>query len=106
MMAALAAAATLALVAALARQASNAAGKKPAAPGKTTMDIQMLSFNDFHGNLEPPTGSSGTLVTGYTENAAGTAPCDDRARRRGRLPGHQAAQPAGRARELDHRRGR
>jgi len=37
------------------------------------MDIQMLSFNDFHGNLEPPTGSSGILTTGYTENAAGTA---------------------------------
>jgi len=66
MMAALAAAATLALVAALPAQASNAAGKKPA-PGKTQMDIQMLSFNDFHGNLEPPTGSSGRLVTGYTE---------------------------------------
>jgi 5'-nucleotidase len=72
-MAAVAAAATLALVAALPAQASNAAGKKPAAPGKTTMDIQMLSFNDFHGNLEPPTGSSGILTTGYTENAAGTA---------------------------------
>ena len=73
LMAAVAAAATLALVAALPAQASNAAGKKPAAPGKTTMDIQMLSFNDFHGNLEPPTGSSGILTTGYTENAAGTA---------------------------------
>jgi 5'-nucleotidase len=65
--AAVAAAATLALVAALPAQASNAAGHKPAAPGKTTMDIQMLSFNDFHGNLEPPTGSSGRLITGYTE---------------------------------------
>ena len=75
MMAALAAAATLALVAALPAQASNAAGKKPAAPGKTTMDIQILSFNDFHGNLEPPTGSCGALITGYTEparDAAGT----------------------------------
>jgi 5'-nucleotidase len=71
-MAALAAAATLALVAALPAQASNAAGKKPAA-GQTQMDIQMLSVNDFHGNLEPPTGSSGSLITGYTENAAGTA---------------------------------
>ena len=33
---------------------------------RPTMDIQLLSFNDFHGNLEPPTGSSGRLVTGHT----------------------------------------
>lgn len=26
-----------------------------------TVDVQMLSFNDFHGNLEPPQGSSGTV---------------------------------------------
>jgi 5'-nucleotidase len=30
-----------------------------------TMDIQILSFNDFHGNLEPPSGSSGRLVTDH-----------------------------------------
>ena len=36
--------------------------KRPTAP---TMDIQILSFNDFHGNLEPPTGSSGRLVTDH-----------------------------------------
>ncbi|HET8600623.1 MAG TPA: bifunctional metallophosphatase/5'-nucleotidase [Segeticoccus sp.] len=30
-----------------------------------TMDIQILSFNDFHGNLEPPTGSSGRIVAGH-----------------------------------------
>jgi 2',3'-cyclic-nucleotide 2'-phosphodiesterase (5'-nucleotidase family) len=29
------------------------------------MPIQLLSFNDFHGNLEPPTGSSGTNVVGH-----------------------------------------
>ena len=34
------------------------------APGKTQLKIQILSFNDFHGNLEPPSGSSGTLQTG------------------------------------------
>jgi 5'-nucleotidase len=28
------------------------------------LDIQLLSFNDFHGNLEPPSGSSGSIVTG------------------------------------------
>ncbi|MCT2592817.1 bifunctional metallophosphatase/5'-nucleotidase [Streptomyces sp. N2-109] len=26
-----------------------------------TVDVQMLSFNDFHGNLEPPQGSSGRV---------------------------------------------
>lgn len=30
-------------------------------PNGPTIDIQLLSFNDFHGNLEPPTGSSGRL---------------------------------------------
>lgn len=35
-----------------------------------TTDIQILSFNDFHGNLEPPAGSSGRLTTGYTETQA------------------------------------
>ncbi|MGN6610744.1 MAG: bifunctional metallophosphatase/5'-nucleotidase [Angustibacter sp.] len=29
--------------------------------------IQLLSFNDFHGNLEAPSGSGGRLTTGYTE---------------------------------------
>ena len=36
-------------------------GTSDAANGPT-MDIQILSFNDFHGNLEPPGGSSGRLV--------------------------------------------
>ena len=31
----------------------------------STMKIQILSFNDFHGNLEPPTGSSANIVTGH-----------------------------------------
>ncbi len=34
------------------------------APGKTQFPIQILSFNDFHGNLEPPLGSSGKIQTG------------------------------------------
>lgn len=33
------------------------------APGKTQFPIQILSFNDFHGNLEPPSGSSGRTLT-------------------------------------------
>jgi 5'-nucleotidase len=40
-------------------------------PGKADtqgplLKIQILSFNDFHGNLEPPSGSSGRLQTGAT----------------------------------------
>lgn len=31
-------------------------------PNGPTIDIQLLSFNDFHGNLEPPAGSSGRLT--------------------------------------------
>ncbi|MFW6695214.1 bifunctional metallophosphatase/5'-nucleotidase [Streptomyces sp. MAR4 CNX-425] len=27
-----------------------------------TVDVQLLSFNDFHGNLEPPQGSSGRVT--------------------------------------------
>src|SRR3954447_21323785 len=33
------------------------------------VDLQLLSFNDFHGHLEPPTGTDGTLLT-----SAGTVP--------------------------------
>ncbi|MGW7637375.1 bifunctional metallophosphatase/5'-nucleotidase [Streptomyces decoyicus] len=32
-----------------------------AARAGRTVDVQLLSFNDFHGNLEPPQGSSGTV---------------------------------------------
>ncbi len=45
-----------------------------AAPAKTgTVDVQILAINDFHGNLEPPSGSSGriTLPDGSTVNAGG-----------------------------------
>ncbi|MGP3983448.1 bifunctional metallophosphatase/5'-nucleotidase [Streptomyces sp. KR80] len=32
-------------------------------PGhRGTVDVQLLSFNDFHGNLEPPAGSAGQVV--------------------------------------------
>lgn len=37
-----------------------------------TMDIQLLSFNDFHGNLEPPSGSSGRNVIGHFVDTADT----------------------------------
>lgn len=45
---------------------------KPGKPGKPDKpgryeQVQLLSFNDFHGNLEPPAGSSGSNITGYTD---------------------------------------
>ncbi|MFD3513635.1 bifunctional metallophosphatase/5'-nucleotidase [Streptomyces sp. NPDC058657] len=49
-----------------------AAANGPAGNGKggghgsghgRTVDVQLLSFNDLHGNLEPPTGSSGKVGT-------------------------------------------
>ena len=44
-------------------------GTSEAANGPT-MDIQILSFNDFHGNLEPPTGSSGRVITDHRLDAS------------------------------------
>ncbi len=54
-----------ACVAALAAPALAAPAAGPdtgKAPGKTQFDIQLLSFNDFHGNLEAPSGSSGRIT--------------------------------------------
>ncbi|MEV4249152.1 bifunctional metallophosphatase/5'-nucleotidase [Streptosporangium canum] len=41
----------------------------------TTVPVRLLSLNDFHGNLEPPTGSSGRMVdeNGATVEAGGAA---------------------------------
>ncbi|MFF0309224.1 hypothetical protein ACFYSC_17485 [Streptosporangium sp. NPDC004379] len=40
-----------------------------------TVPVRLLALNDFHGNLEPPTGSSGRMVdeTGATVEAGGAA---------------------------------
>src|SRR5215203_1669660 len=38
---------------------------------KPPVNVQLLAINDFHGNLEPPTGSSGRVQTGV--NADGSA---------------------------------
>ncbi|GAA4715027.1 bifunctional metallophosphatase/5'-nucleotidase [Pedococcus ginsenosidimutans] len=56
------------LVAVAALAASGAAfvgGSSQAAANGPTMDIQLLSFNDFHGNLQAPSGSSGRVVTDH-----------------------------------------
>ena len=52
-----------------------ASGPAEAANGPT-LDIQLLSFNDFHGNLEPPAGSSGRLVTDHAINPITGRPVD------------------------------
>ncbi|TDD24595.1 bifunctional metallophosphatase/5'-nucleotidase [Nonomuraea diastatica] len=40
-----------------------------------TVPVRLLALNDFHGNLEPPTGSSGRMVDehGHTVDAGGAA---------------------------------
>ncbi|MEV7190658.1 bifunctional metallophosphatase/5'-nucleotidase [Streptomyces sp. NPDC093510] len=65
----LAVAAGLATVGALAASLPASAGQDGADGGKggnggkkRTVDVQLLSFNDFHGNLQPPAGSSGQVT--------------------------------------------
>ena len=57
------------------KAASKAAGKGTGKNGPT-LDIQILSFNDFHGNLEPPSGSSGRLVIDHALNPTTGKPVD------------------------------
>jgi 5'-nucleotidase len=61
------------LLAALMLLVASPAGARPdggAAATSKTVEVQILGLNDFHGNLEPPTGSSGRI--GGSE-AAGNA---------------------------------
>ncbi|MFE9171763.1 bifunctional metallophosphatase/5'-nucleotidase [Streptomyces kebangsaanensis] len=58
--AALTTAAALATAGALA--AANPAQADPSAKQSPTKDLQLLAINDFHGNLEPPAGSSGRVT--------------------------------------------
>lgn len=64
MLAAAAGLATLgAMAAALPASAGqDAVGAAGAGEKKRTVDVQLLSFNDFHGNLQPPAGSSGQVT--------------------------------------------
>jgi 5'-nucleotidase len=55
-------------LAALAIAVPAAQAAKPSKPSKD-VSVQLLGINDFHGNLEPPTGSGGLI----TEVAGGTA---------------------------------
>ncbi len=56
----------VALATAVAGIGAGAAAAAPKAPA-TTVPLQLLSFNDYHGHLQPPAGSDGNLLT-----AAGT----------------------------------
>jgi 5'-nucleotidase len=47
-----------------------------ATPNGPTMDVQILSFNDFHGNLEPPSGSSGRIVVDHKLDPETGKPAD------------------------------
>jgi 5'-nucleotidase len=58
-------------LAALALVVPGAAQAKPA-----DVKVQLLAINDFHGNLEPPTGSSGRILPapgGTNVDAGGAA---------------------------------
>ncbi|WP_327245169.1 bifunctional metallophosphatase/5'-nucleotidase [Streptomyces sp. NBC_01320] len=73
----LAAAAGLATVGALvaampadAQSLGKGQGQQPA----NTVDVQLLSFNDLHGNLEPPAGSAGTVTEKQADGTTKTIP--------------------------------
>ena len=70
--AALAAALATTVASSIAATSSHAEASKPG----RQFNIQLLSFNDFHGNLEPPSGSSGRITIGHQLNPAGTAAVD------------------------------
>ncbi|MEV5242828.1 bifunctional metallophosphatase/5'-nucleotidase [Streptomyces cinnamoneus] len=54
--------ATAAVLAATAGTLAVTAAPAGARDQGRTVDVQLLSFNDLHGNLEPPQGSSGTVT--------------------------------------------
>ena len=74
-----AAACALAVVAAAGPTQAAPATADPsgAQPDKNgNVKIQLLSFNDVHGNLEPPSGSSGRLVVDHRLDPGATTPVD------------------------------
>jgi 2',3'-cyclic-nucleotide 2'-phosphodiesterase (5'-nucleotidase family) len=60
----------IAVIASTAMSAPVAASVDPAQAASGTVRVQLLSFNDFHGHLEPPTGTDATL--GPTLDPSGT----------------------------------
>ncbi|WP_026423794.1 bifunctional metallophosphatase/5'-nucleotidase [Actinokineospora inagensis] len=63
-----------AVAAAVGLAVTGLAGTAAAAPAAST-DLRLIAFNDFHGNLQPPAGSSGRVVlsNGTTVDAGGAA---------------------------------
>jgi 5'-nucleotidase len=63
------------LIAAAAVVTAGLAGSPASAAPNATTDVRLIAFNDLHGNLQPPAGSSGrvTLPDGTTVNAGGVA---------------------------------
>jgi 5'-nucleotidase len=70
-------AATLAATAAVgvALTLANSPAHADKGTAQRTVDVRLIGINDLHGNIEPPTGSSGrvTLADGKTVNAGGAA---------------------------------
>ncbi|MFE4451871.1 bifunctional metallophosphatase/5'-nucleotidase [Streptomyces sp. NPDC056796] len=58
-----------ALVAAMPAGAQDRGHHKP-----STVDVQLLSFNDLHGNLEPPAGSAGTVSETQADGTVKSVP--------------------------------
>ena len=86
----------LAVVLAAGTGVATTSGISSAHPRDKTLDVQILSFNDFHGNLEPPSGSSGRIVTDHTlDPATGKVDRRDHRRRRRGVPRHPPAQARG-----------
>ena len=50
-------------VAALLVPAAGVQAAKPTNKPPGNVNVQLLAINDFHGNLQPPTGSSGNVGT-------------------------------------------
>ncbi|MEH6376341.1 bifunctional metallophosphatase/5'-nucleotidase [Streptomyces sp. KLMMK] len=68
--------ATAAALAATAGVLATAAPADALSYGRTgrTVDVQLLSFNDLHGNLEPPQGSSGTVTEAQPDGTSKAIP--------------------------------
>ncbi|MFC5145679.1 bifunctional metallophosphatase/5'-nucleotidase [Streptomyces aureoversilis] len=68
--------ATAAALAATAGVLATAAPADALSYGRTgrTVDVQLLSFNDLHGNLEPPQGSSGTVTEAQPDGTTKAIP--------------------------------
>jgi 5'-nucleotidase len=56
---------------------AGALGRKPSTNPPHAVNVQLLAINDFHGNLEPPSGSGGRVGSAANDQACIDAPnCD------------------------------